>query len=75
MCIRDSISAAIHERRSRLMAEAEVHRQARQVQQHAPRRTRLLLGRLLAAAGAHLVHWGRQLQAHQPDVQTNRQET
>ena len=66
----EMIAAARHEHRSRLLAEAENHRLARQVQQNAPKRryTRLLLGALLASAGAHLLHWGQRLQAHHTDL-------
>ena len=66
------VSATMHERRSRLLAEAEAHRLARSVQQNAPKRryTALLLGNLLAAAGARLLYWGRRLQAHHAELPT-----
>lgn len=70
------VLATIHERRSRLQAEAEAYRLERQMRQHTRQhhRTRLLFGHLLAAAGARLVDWGLRLQTNQPDLHTGPQE-
>lgn len=61
----DVLLAHIHERRSRLLAEAAAHRLARRMQPPAPP----MPDRLLAALGARLVQWGNRLQARSRQAQ------
>lgn len=52
------LAAHLHERQSRLAAEAAAHRLARQAQPEGPAG----LDRLLGATGTLLVRWGERLQ-------------
>ena len=60
------VAAAMDERHSRLLAEAQTERLVRQHRsQSMPRPyAQVLLGRLIAAGGLRLVQWGEQMQAY-----------